>query len=77
MSTPPHGVMTKSGLALARAALEVAEKALPAYSSKYSPKKFTQRQHVAILAVRQFFRLDYRQIAFDIVLLCRKPDRDV
>ena len=62
MSTPPHGVMTKSGLALARTALEVAEKALPAYSSKYSPEKFTQHQHVAILAVRQFFGLDYRGV---------------
>jgi hypothetical protein len=54
--------MTKSALALARTALEVAEKALPAYSSKFSARKFTQHQHVAILTVRQFFGLDYRGV---------------
>lgn len=62
MPNPPHGVMTKSALALARTALEVAEGALPTYSSKFSPKKFTQHQHLAILAVRRFFGLDYRGV---------------
>ena len=57
-----HGVMTKSTLALARAALQVASEALPPYSHRFSPKKFTQHQHLAILAVRQFFGLDYRGV---------------
>jgi hypothetical protein len=54
--------MTRSALALARTALEVASKALPAYSHKFSPEKFTQHQHFAIIAVRQFFGLDYRGV---------------
>lgn len=62
MSASPHGIMTKSALALARTALAVAEKALPPYSHQFSPKKFTQQQHFAILAVRQFFGLDYRGV---------------
>jgi hypothetical protein len=62
MPKPPHGVMTKSALALARTAMEVAEEALPPYSSKFSPRKFTQHQHFAILTVRQFFGLDYRGV---------------
>jgi len=37
-------------------------KALPAYSSRYSPRKFTQHQHVAILEVREFFGLGYRGV---------------
>jgi hypothetical protein len=52
--------MTRSALAVAKEALAVAKRSIPAYSGKYSPKKFTQHQHFAILAVRQFFDLDYR-----------------
>lgn len=52
--------MTKSGLALARTALQAAEGALPAYSHANSPKKFTQHQLFAILAVKVFFQVDYR-----------------
>jgi len=52
--------MTKSPVALAKEALAVAEAALPAYSSRFSKKDFTQRQHFAILALRQFFKTDYR-----------------
>ena len=52
--------MTRSALAVAREALAVAERSIPAYSSLYSPKKFTQHQHFAILAVKQFFDLDFR-----------------
>ncbi len=51
---------TKSPVALARAALEVAAEALPAYSSKFSRKDFTQHQLFAMLAVRRFLKLDYR-----------------
>jgi transposase-like protein DUF772 len=52
--------MTKSPLALARAALAAAAEALPAYSSKYSKHDFTQHQLVALLVLREFLRTDYR-----------------
>lgn len=56
-------VMTKSPVALGREALAVAQEALPAYSSPFSPKVFTQHQLFAILVLRQFFRTDYRGVA--------------
>jgi hypothetical protein len=52
--------MTKSALAVARQALAAARDALPAYSSKFSKKTYTQHQLFATLAVRQFLRADYR-----------------
>jgi hypothetical protein len=52
--------MTKSPLAVARAALETARGALPAYSSKYSRHDFTQHQHFALLTLREFLKVDYR-----------------
>lgn len=52
--------MTKSPVALAKEALAVAEAALPPYSSRFSKKDFTQPQLFAILALRQFFKTDYR-----------------
>ncbi len=54
--------MTKSPIALAREALRVAQAALEPYSSKYSPKRFTQPQLFVILVLRQFFKTDYRGI---------------
>jgi hypothetical protein len=54
--------MTRSPKALARMALRVARRALPAYSTKYSRHDFTQRQLFAMLALKQFFRTDYRGI---------------
>jgi hypothetical protein len=54
--------MTKSPVRLARAALAVAEKALPEYSAVHSPRKFTQPQLFAILVLRQFFKTDYRGV---------------
>ena len=54
--------MTKSALALAREALAAAKLALPAYSHRNSPKKFTQHQLLAILAVKEFLHLDYRGV---------------
>ena len=56
-------VMTKSPNAVAKQAMETARRSLPAYSARRSPKKFTQHQHFAIAALRQFFRVDYRGIA--------------
>jgi hypothetical protein len=52
--------MTKSPRAVAREALALARGALPAYSSKYSRKDFTQHQLFAILALKTFLKLDYR-----------------
>jgi len=52
--------MTKSPLALARAALAAAADALPAYSSKFSRKDFTQHQLFALLALRELLKTDYR-----------------
>ena len=54
--------MTKSPVALAKEALAVAQGALPAYSSKYSKKDFTQPQLFAMLALRQFFKTDFRGV---------------
>ena len=60
---PTSRVMSKSPKQVAVRALEAARRALPAYSAKHSPKKFTQHQLFAIAALRQFFRVDYRGIA--------------
>jgi hypothetical protein len=62
MSTVTTRPMTKSALAVARQALEAARAALPAYSSKFSKKTYTQHQLLAALAVRQFLKADYRGI---------------
>jgi hypothetical protein len=55
-------VATRSPLALARTALAIAQAALPAYSSKFSRKDFTQHQLFACLCLRSFFGTDYRGI---------------
>src|SRR5512143_1563422 len=52
--------MTKSPLAGARAALDAAREALPAYASKFSRHDFTQHQHFALLTLREFLKVDYR-----------------
>ena len=54
--------MTKSPVALAQQALQVAKVSLPPFSNKYSPKRYTQHQLFAILVLRQFFQTDYRGI---------------
>jgi len=53
---------TKDPLALARVALAVGEKAFAPYSCPKSPHKFTQPQLFAMLALREFFGLDYRGV---------------
>src|SRR5262245_2280791 len=55
--------MTKSPRAVAREALRLAQGALPAYSSKFSRKDYTQHQLFALLALKAFFRTDYRGLA--------------
>jgi Transposase DDE domain len=53
---------TKSPVAFARAALRAAAEALRPYAHRFSPKKFTQPQLFACLALKTFFKTDYRGI---------------
>jgi len=55
--------MTKSPRALAREALRVAREALPPYTSARSRKDYTQHQLFAVLALKTFFKTDYRGVA--------------
>ena len=55
--------MTKSPRAVAREALRLAQDALPPYSAVRSRKDFTQHQLFAILALKTFFKTDYRGVA--------------
>ena len=54
--------MTKSPVAFTEEALAVARAALPAYSSKFSRRDYTRHQHLAILALKQFLKTDYRGV---------------
>jgi hypothetical protein len=54
--------LTKSPVAFARTALATARAELPAYSHPKSPHKFTQPQLVAMLALKDFLRTDYRGV---------------
>jgi hypothetical protein len=60
--TTKRRVATRSPVALAEKALQVAADAIPAYSSKYSKKDFTQHQLLAMLALEQFLKTDDRGI---------------
>jgi hypothetical protein len=51
---------TKSATEFAKIALAAGREAFADYSSTFSPQKFTQPQLFACLALRQFFKLDYR-----------------
>lgn len=62
MDTTNRRVSTRSPVALARKALEVSRQAVPAYSSKFSKRDFTQHQLLAILVLQQFFKTDDRGI---------------
>jgi len=53
---------SKSPLAVARVAYRVGQSSLPRYSSKFSRQDYTCAQLFAILALRQFFKTDYRGI---------------
>ncbi len=44
------------------AALTTAERALPLYSHRHSPKKFTQHQLLACLVLKSFLKTDYRGV---------------
>lgn len=54
---------SKSPLKIAYVAYTAARKVLPDYSHKFSPKKFTLPQLVAIVVLKEFFSKDYRGIA--------------
>src|SRR6516162_3054276 len=54
---------SKSPVDVARVALRVATQALPRYAHRFSPKKFTQPQLFACLALKTFFKTDYRGVA--------------
>jgi hypothetical protein len=53
---------SKSPVSVAREALYAAERSLPLYAHKYSPRKFTQPQLFACLVLKTFFKTDYRGI---------------
>jgi hypothetical protein len=58
-------------------AYAAAREALPPYSHRFSPKKFTQHQLVACLVLKEFLRTDYRGLAehlTDHAELCRTID---
>src|SRR5947207_690045 len=55
--------MTKSPRAVAQQALRLAQGSLPPYAAVRSRKDFTQHQLFAILALKTFFKTDYRGIA--------------
>jgi len=63
--------LTKSPVALVKKALRVAKASLAMYSSHYSRKDFTQHQLFATLALKTFFKTDYRGI---VQLLHDLPD---
>ena len=55
--------MSKSPRAVAQEALRLAQDALPPYSAARSRKDFTQHQLFAVLALKTFFKTDYRGVA--------------
>ena len=71
MDTIKRRVSTRSPVALARKALQVASQAVPAYASKFSKKDFTQHQLVALLALEQFLKTDDRGL---VAYLCDWPN---
>ena len=60
--TKPNRAATRSPVALARTAYQVAQAALPAYFSDRSRKDFTQAQLFACLVLMEFCRTDFRGI---------------
>jgi hypothetical protein len=63
---------SKSPRKVLLAALAVAQRSsLPAYTHRFSPRKFTQHQLFAVLVLKEFMRCDYRKVA---ALLRDSPD---
>jgi hypothetical protein len=61
---------TKSTGRVLLVALGIARRCLPAYSHRCSPKKYTQHQLFACLALKDFLNLDYRGV---VALLADSP----
>ena len=57
---------SKSPRAILLAALATAERALPKYSHRNSPKKFTQHQLFACLVLKNFLKTDYRGVVIHL-----------
>jgi Transposase DDE domain len=55
-------ITSKSPRAVLLAALATAERALPRYSHRNSPKTFTQQQLFACLVLKNFLKADYRGV---------------
>jgi hypothetical protein len=55
--------LSKSPVRVARAAMAVAEATLADYGHRFSPHRFTQPQLFACLALKTFFKTDYRGIS--------------
>lgn len=66
--------MTKSPRAVAQEALRLARDAMPAYSSKFSRRDFTQHQLFALLALKTFFKTDYRGLIQMLKDFCELRD---
>jgi hypothetical protein len=66
---------TKSSRKVLLVAHAIAVESLAAYSHLFSPKKFTQHQLFAVLALKEFMRCDYRKIT-ELLAECREL-RDV
>jgi hypothetical protein len=62
---------SKSPKAVARAALEAAQRVLPFYTHPNSPKVFTQHQLFACLVLKNFWKTDYRGV---VAHLADHPD---
>ena len=62
---------SKSPRKVALEAFEIARQTLPAYSHRFSPRKFTQHQLFAILVLKTHQRKDYRGV---IALLVDMPE---
>jgi len=71
---------SKSPGKVLQVAYAVAQKALPAYSHRFSPKKFTQYQLSAVLVLKSFLKTDYRGIVAvmaDAPPWCKAIDMEV
>lgn len=53
---------SKSPRKVMAVAYAAAQRALPAYSHRFSPKKFTQHQLFACLVLKEFLKTDYRGV---------------
>ena len=62
---------TKSPRRILEVGYACAKRALPSFSHRYSPRKFTQHQLFACLTLKEFMKLDYRGV---MQLLIDSPD---